>query len=242
MDENGERDHLIDNDNNNIRYEINDNVIKWFRVIKSGYLLMIIIFLTIISLMDNKGYNTNLIYATIVYIYIELFSFFVYIYKIYNHRGMRQCRIVSAILRVCWFIITYYGFKYWLEETKTGTIFYYATGYVYISNLIFIVFSTMITCFIFCFVCRINSSGGLGEQNRRTAISIIDDVSDIQIYSNILKLNMFNDTVCSICLENFEQDDRVRVLTCRHYYHDECIKEWFERSSTCPLCNQDVFE
>ena len=80
----------------------------------------------------------------------------------------------------------------------------------------------------------------MDEQNRRAAISIIDDVSDIQIFANVLKLGIYNDTICSICLENFNNDDEVRVLNCNHYYHDKCISKWFERNSKCPLCNKDM--
>ncbi len=42
--------------------------------------------------------------------------------------------------------------------------------------------------------------------------------------------------VCSICLE---QRGRRLLLPCLHAYHPHCIREWFVRRRTCPLCGQD---
>ncbi|KAI8323561.1 hypothetical protein GQ54DRAFT_332488 [Martensiomyces pterosporus] len=46
---------------------------------------------------------------------------------------------------------------------------------------------------------------------------------------------------CAICLEDFAQDEQVRRLPCRHYFHVPCIDPWLSRrSATCPLCNYNV--
>ena len=51
------------------------------------------------------------------------------------------------------------------------------------------------------------------------------------------------DCLCSICLDQVET--RVVRLDCGHEYHQECIKEWFMKSSSeymsvsCPMCKQD---
>jgi hypothetical protein len=238
MEEIGESDLLIDNDGN-IRYTVNANIIKWFRIMKTGYLISIIMILSILLIYEKQTY---LSYITAIYINVESISVCVYLYKIFNNKGMKQCRLVSALLRVFWIIVTYYGFTNWLEDTHKESIFYYVVGYVYISNIIFIAGWSLFVCFFCCVSLQISRSDNVGEQNRRAALSIIDDISDIQIFSNILKLNVYNETVCSICLENFENDDNVRLLRCHHVYHNECIKEWFERSSKCPLCNTNVIE
>lgn len=41
---------------------------------------------------------------------------------------------------------------------------------------------------------------------------------------------------CSICLINFENQDTLQRLPCKHYFHQICIQKWFETSNTCPLC------
>ncbi|CAN1772532.1 E3 ubiquitin-protein ligase RHF2A [Linum perenne] len=46
---------------------------------------------------------------------------------------------------------------------------------------------------------------------------------------------------CSICLEEFSSSDPSTVFTdCRHEYHLQCILEWCQRSSDCPMCLQPV--
>ncbi|CAL1370741.1 unnamed protein product [Linum trigynum] len=45
---------------------------------------------------------------------------------------------------------------------------------------------------------------------------------------------------CSICLENFTSSDPSTLTKCRHEYHLQCILEWCQRSSDCPMCLQPV--
>ena len=44
---------------------------------------------------------------------------------------------------------------------------------------------------------------------------------------------------CSICMRLFNNTS-VRVLTCEHMFHVECIDEWIKRSETCPLCRARI--
>ncbi|XP_073813883.1 TRAF interacting protein no poles [Musca autumnalis] len=41
---------------------------------------------------------------------------------------------------------------------------------------------------------------------------------------------------CVICAELFTQSDDVHVTTCGHMFHFLCLKQWLERSKTCPQC------
>lgn len=44
---------------------------------------------------------------------------------------------------------------------------------------------------------------------------------------------------CSICLENFKQEENMRRLLCTHIFHPACIDSWFDQSPCCPVCKQD---
>jgi hypothetical protein len=42
---------------------------------------------------------------------------------------------------------------------------------------------------------------------------------------------------CSICIEDYEPGEMIRVLPCGHAFHSDCILPWLtDRSPTCPLC------
>ncbi|KAL1923725.1 uncharacterized protein VTP21DRAFT_8705 [Calcarisporiella thermophila] len=45
---------------------------------------------------------------------------------------------------------------------------------------------------------------------------------------------------CAICLCDFEENERVRILPCGHEYHTACVDPWLIRKSTqCAICKCD---
>nr|CAB3455738.1 unnamed protein product [Digitaria exilis] len=48
------------------------------------------------------------------------------------------------------------------------------------------------------------------------------------------------DDACSICLEAFSDTDPSAVTSCKHEFHLQCILEWCQRSSQCPMCWQAI--
>jgi len=48
---------------------------------------------------------------------------------------------------------------------------------------------------------------------------------------------------CSICIEDFEEGELVRVTPCGHHYHTDCIMPWLTtRSADCPVCKESFVE
>ncbi|KAL6954623.1 RING-type E3 ubiquitin transferase [Sarracenia purpurea var. burkii] len=41
---------------------------------------------------------------------------------------------------------------------------------------------------------------------------------------------------CSICKDDFECNEKVNRLPCKHVFHHECIVPWLNRRNSCPLC------
>ncbi|KEH24285.1 E3 ubiquitin-protein ligase RHF2A-like protein [Medicago truncatula] len=48
------------------------------------------------------------------------------------------------------------------------------------------------------------------------------------------------DDACCICLEEFCDNDPSTATACRHEFHLQCVLEWGQRSSQCPMCWQPI--
>ncbi|KAL1159596.1 hypothetical protein V6Z11_A07G007800 [Gossypium hirsutum] len=46
---------------------------------------------------------------------------------------------------------------------------------------------------------------------------------------------------CAVCLSKFDDIEIMRLLPkCKHGFHIDCIDQWLEKHSSCPLCRQKV--
>ncbi len=220
-------------------YFINSKMVSLFRFIKIIYMCTIIILIALVGLYDNNTYKIDLYNVSLIYICIELFSITIYIMKIHSET-LRTYRITSSIgtiLRIFWIYWSIHGLTSILKEDKT-TPWYYILFYVFISNLIYIFIFLFAGCGLYC--CK--SMGNISyDRQRHTTLTIVDDMSDFKIFSDILQIEgLYNDTSCSICFDNFENDEQVKILPCKHYFHISCINKWLDKNTSCPMCRQDI--
>jgi len=59
---------------------------------------------------------------------------------------------------------------------------------------------------------------------------------DIDLCRRAVLLQPQEEDVCSICLDEFTEDDPGQSTTCGHLYHLQCVMQWAQRSRECPLC------
>ena len=45
---------------------------------------------------------------------------------------------------------------------------------------------------------------------------------------------------CIICMEEFQEKEKVKLLPCGHIFHDNCIKQWLLNQKTCPFCKDEI--
>ncbi|XP_039079025.1 E3 ubiquitin-protein ligase RLIM-like [Hyaena hyaena] len=45
---------------------------------------------------------------------------------------------------------------------------------------------------------------------------------------------------CSICITEYTEGNKLRILPCTHEFHVHCIDRWLSENSTCPICRREV--
>ena len=48
------------------------------------------------------------------------------------------------------------------------------------------------------------------------------------------------DTECTVCLECFQLDDKLKLLPCLHRFHERCANDWLRIKAECPICKFTV--
>ncbi|PRQ46224.1 putative transcription factor C2H2 family [Rosa chinensis] len=73
--------------------------------------------------------------------------------------------------------------------------------------------------------------------------SVVDSFP-LKSHTKVDKLKHGDDAEqCHICLAEYEEGDKIRVLPCHHEYHMSCVDKWLkEIHGVCPLCRGDVRE
>eukprot|EP01018_Ginkgo_biloba_P000693 Gb_30059 [translate_table: standard] len=47
---------------------------------------------------------------------------------------------------------------------------------------------------------------------------------------------------CSICQEEYKDNEELGILECGHNHHTECIKKWLMQKNECPICKASAFK
>ncbi len=55
---------------------------------------------------------------------------------------------------------------------------------------------------------------------------------------NISLKSETSDNCCSVCLYSLKTN--VKVLDCKHSFHENCINEWLKAKNNCPLCRYPI--
>ncbi|TKY57293.1 NEP1-interacting protein 1 [Spatholobus suberectus] len=62
-----------------------------------------------------------------------------------------------------------------------------------------------------------------------------------QPFNSSKMLKLYNMSCCSICFQDFEDGELVRILPkCGHLFHLECIDKWLVNQGSCPMCRTCV--
>jgi len=46
---------------------------------------------------------------------------------------------------------------------------------------------------------------------------------------------------CGVCMDTFQDREKLKRLTCGHIYHKECLNQWIQNNNYCQLCAKVIF-
>ena len=73
--------------------------------------------------------------------------------------------------------------------------------------------------------------------NEEIVLMILDQSSATQVSKDQLK----DMDCCPVCLEEYNEDEKVFFLDCGHCYHPNCLIEWIDGGKrSCPMCRADI--
>lgn len=62
----------------------------------------------------------------------------------------------------------------------------------------------------------------------------------IDAYNNLIIDEKIKEENCSICMEQFQDNEIIVQLECNHLFHKNCVDPWKEKNEKCPLCKTDM--
>uniref|UniRef100_A0A914XE56 RING-type domain-containing protein n=1 Tax=Plectus sambesii TaxID=2011161 RepID=A0A914XE56_9BILA len=49
-----------------------------------------------------------------------------------------------------------------------------------------------------------------------------------------------DDTTCIVCMTDYKNQEKLRLLPCKHRFHKNCIDRWLANKHNCPICRADA--
>ena len=63
---------------------------------------------------------------------------------------------------------------------------------------------------------------------------------NIENLNTLIVCNELPENNCSICLDEFKNEDILKKLNCSHIFHKDCLAPWINNNKSCPLCRTDI--
>lgn len=163
----------------------------------------------------------------------------------------RYARIVNA-----WYLIWYIVGTIWVSDggqcSSTAPHLYrlvVALAIIYYA-LLFLPLACfcLIVCCLPLFILVYRIMLPYAERERRRARAA--DPAQVQNLSSIVyspatfashtSSESVEDASCVICLCEYEPNEIVRFLPCKHHFHKDCVDVWLRLDKACCLCKQDI--
>ncbi|XP_071613486.1 E3 ubiquitin-protein ligase RNF128 isoform X3 [Heliangelus exortis] len=114
----------------------------------------------------------------------------------------------------------------------------------FISVSFFIVTAAAIGYFIFYSARRLRIARAQSRNQRQLkarAMKAIEQLELRTLKQGDKETGPDGDT-CVVCIELYKPNEVVRILTCNHLFHKNCIDPWLLEHRTCPMCKCDILK
>ncbi|KAJ0751749.1 putative transcription factor C2H2 family [Helianthus annuus] len=138
------------------------------------------------------------------------------------------------------------------ENYSSSSINKFEPSLAIVVGILSIVFSLTFLTIIYVKCCHMSSSSSTHRLNQenfgnlprtRSRFSGIDKtvIESLPYFKFSALKGWKNGLECSVCLSAFEDIELLRLLPkCKHAFHIDCIDQWLENHSSCPLCRVKV--
>ena len=76
--------------------------------------------------------------------------------------------------------------------------------------------------------------------NTNTNIISEDELKELKVVEYIDLTDKEKYVECSICLDDFNEESKLRILKCEHGFHIKCVDEWLKKYNyNCPVCRRN---
>ena len=202
-------------------------------------------------------------YFIITYLFSILIQFYFDVFKFVMKHTTKQIESIICyfkyihIFNIIYLIVHYISYNNKLNNTSNNTEEYYEyntlRNFCLITMIIYIIHNFLkyiLYCCAFCDI-FINFNMITHNNNNNDDYEYEQNNENINIYinnntesSNINSLNVINysrldnnlDDTCIICLDDYNDNNNIGTLYCNHYFHQECIDQWFQKVKVCPIC------
>ncbi|KAM3138318.1 hypothetical protein pb186bvf_009594 [Paramecium bursaria] len=73
---------------------------------------------------------------------------------------------------------------------------------------------------------------------RNFAEHIDDQLIEIRFQQN--RNHSPSNKICSICMEEFIQNEEMMMMQCLHKFHKQCLNDWLRQKPNCPVCKYTI--
>eukprot|EP00164_Ancoracysta_twista_P003639 GFYU01004877.1.p1 GENE.GFYU01004877.1~~GFYU01004877.1.p1 ORF type:complete len:196 (+),score=11.64 GFYU01004877.1:241-828(+) len=85
------------------------------------------------------------------------------------------------------------------------------------------------------------------EMDYEYLLSLDDDVKRRGVSSSVMRRlpvappqSSESRQTCHVCKDKIGTLGLIMKLPCGHFYHEDCVKQWFNENRTCPVCRTEV--